>query len=319
MCFRALQGMDGSFPVVYRKPTKEKDKIMTVLYIVLLAVIQGIMEFLPVSSFGHLCVIQDLIGMERGPGLLLETMLHFGTLAAVILTFRKDIIRIGLETLDMLSDLVGNLSLYIHNRRTGDRLYYAKIISSTYKKFAVLIWVSMIPTALLGYTARRLADLASQSKLIPGAGILITGILLLVVDFSQLGGHKAARDADFGNAMWIGICQGISVFPGLSRSGLTISAGLMSGFTRSFAVKYSYILSVPAIIGALCMELGQFGSSDMTIGLGFTYVLGMIVSAVVGYFTCRILLKLVNRIQFRYFAYYCFIVGFAVLVGNYML
>ncbi|WP_418417896.1 undecaprenyl-diphosphate phosphatase [Blautia sp.] len=292
---------------------------MTVLYIVLLAVIQGILEFLPVSSFGHLCIIQDLLGMERESGLLLETMLHFGTLAAVILTFRKDIIRICLETVDMLSDMIGNLSLYIHNHRTGDRLRYAKIISSTYKKFALLVWVSMIPTALLGYTARRLAALASHSKLIPGAGILITGILLLVVDFSRLGGHKAARDAGFGNALWIGICQGISVFPGLSRSGLTISAGLMSGFTRSFAVKYSYIISIPAIIGALCMELGQFASNDMTIGLGFTYVLGMIVSAVVGYFTCRTLLKLVNRIQFRYFAYYCFIIGIAVLVGNYML
>ena len=134
--------------------------------------------------------------MERGPGLLLETMLHFGTLAAVILTFPKDIIRICLETVDMLCDMIGNVSLYIHNHKTGDRLRYAKIISSTYKKFALLVWVSMIPTALLGYTARRLAALASHSKLIPRTGILITGILLLVVDFSRLGGHKAARDAD---------------------------------------------------------------------------------------------------------------------------
>lgn len=292
---------------------------MTVLYIVLLAVIQGILEFLPVSSFGHLCIIQDLLGVERGPGVLLEAMLHFGTLAAVILTFWKDIARILLESLEMLADIIGNLSLYIHNRRTGDKLHYAKIVSNTYKKFAVLIWVSMIPTAMLGYTARRLVALASESRLIPGAGILITGILLLVVDFSGFKGKKAARDADFGNAMWIGICQGLSVFPGLSRCALTISAGLMGGLTRNFAVKYSYILSVPAITGALIMELGQFGASDMTIGLGFTYVLGMLVSAVVGYFTCRTLLRLVNRIQFRYFAYYCFIVGFAALVGNYVL
>lgn len=292
---------------------------MIVLYVILLAVVQGILEFLPVSSFGHLCIIQDLLGMERGPGILLETMLHFGTLAAVILTFRKDIIRICLESLEMLSDLIGNLSLYIHNKRTGDRLHYTKIISNTYKKFAVLIWVSMIPTALLGYTARRLAALASESRLIPGAGILITGILLLVVDFSRAGGKKAARDADFDNAMWIGICQGVSVFPGLSRTGLTISAGLMGGLTRTFAVKYSYILSVPAIIGALIMELGQFGSQNMTIGLGFTYVLGMIVSGIVAYFTCRTLLRLVNHIRFRYFAYYCFIIGFVTLISNYAL
>lgn len=292
---------------------------MTVLYVILLAVVQGILEFLPVSSFGHLCILQKLLGMERGPGVLLETMLHFGTLAAVIFTFRKDLLRLCLESLGMLMDIIGNLSLYIHNRRTGDRLHYARIISSTYRKFAVLVWISMIPTALLGYTARRLVALAASSRLIPGAGILITGILLLVVDFSRMGGKKAARDADFSSAMWIGICQGLSVLPGLSRSGLTISAGLMCGFSRNFAVKYSYILSVPAVIGAFFMELGQFTSPQMTIGLAFSYVLGMIVAAVVGYFTIRTLLKLVNTGRFRYFAYYCFIVGFAALIGNYML
>lgn len=222
---------------------------MTVLYVILLAVVQGILEFLPVSSFGHLSILQNILGMEHETGVLLEAMLHFGTLAAVILTFWKDISRLVLESLDMLMDTIGNLSLYIHNKRTGDKLRYAKIISNTYKKFALLLLVSMIPTALLGYTARRLVVLAASSQLLPGAGILITGIVLLVVDLGRMGGKKAARDASFGNAMWIGICQGLSVFPGLSRSGLTISAGLMSGFTRSFAVKYSYILSVPAIIG----------------------------------------------------------------------
>lgn len=298
---------------------KEKEKNMIVLYVILLAVAQGILEFLPVSSFGHLCILQNLFGMKQGPGVLLEVMLHFGTMAAVILVFWKDIRRIGLETLGMFMDLIGNLSLYIHNKRTGDKLRYAKIISSTYRKFAALIWLSMVPTAMIGYTARRLVSLAAASKLIPGAGILITGILLLVVDFSRLGGKKAARDADFGSAMWIGICQGLSVFPGLSRSGLTISAGLICGFTRSFAVKYSYILSIPAIFGALIMELGQFGSAEMTIGLGFTYILGMLIAAAVGYFTIHTLLRLVNKGKLCYFAYYCFLIGFLTLIGNYVL
>ena len=97
-------------------------------------------------------------------------------------------------------------------------------------------------------------DRSAASKLLPSVGILITGIILLVIDLSQVGGTKAAKDASFSNAMWIGICQGLSVFPGFSRSGMTISAGLMSGFSRTFAVKYSYILSIPAIIGALIMD-----------------------------------------------------------------
>ncbi|MBU5481531.1 undecaprenyl-diphosphate phosphatase [Blautia sp. MSJ-19] len=290
---------------------------MTVLFVILLAIVQGITEFLPVSSFGHLCFVQNILGMEHGAGVLLEAMLHVGTLAAIFMTFQKDIRRLALETLEMFMDLIGNISLYIHNKRTGAHLHYAKLICNIYRKFAVLLMLSMIPTMFLGYTARRLVEMASVSKLIPVAGILITGILLLVVDLSQLGGTKAAKDASFSNAMWIGICQGLSVFPGLSRSGMTISAGLMSGFSRTFAVKYSYILSIPAIIGALCMELGQFGSADMTVGLGFTYVLGMSVAALAGSLVIRSCLKLVHKGKLRYFAYYCFAAGIVSLIVNY--
>ena len=150
----------------------------------------------------------------------------------------------------MSMDLIGNLHLYIHNRRTGKQLHYARIISNTYRKFAVLLLVSMIPTAFLGYAARRLVVLAADSSLVSSAGLLITGILLLVIDLSRAGGTKAAKDASLSDAMWIGIGQGLSVFPGLSRSGLTISAGLNERiFSRTFAVKYSYILSIPAIFG----------------------------------------------------------------------
>ena len=158
---------------------------MIVLYVILLAVIQGITEFLPVSSFGHLCIIENFLGMDHGPGVLLEAMLHFGTLAAVLFTFQKDIRHILYETLDILMDLVGNASLFIHNKRTGSHLRYARIVNTTYRKFTVLIWISMIPTVCIGYTARRLVALTAVSKLVPGAGMLITGIILLVIDLSR--------------------------------------------------------------------------------------------------------------------------------------
>lgn len=311
-------GSNGETPRDLLK-LEEKVNTMFVLYVILLAILQGILEFLPVSSFGHLCVIQEFLGIERGPGVLLEVMLHFGTLAAVILTFWKDISHLAAETLEIILDIVGNISLYIHNKRSAESLHYTKIISNTYRKFAVLLLVSMIPTVAIGFSARRLVVLAAASRLIPGAGILITGVILLVVDLSGIGGSKAARDANYGNAMWIGICQGLAVFPGLSRSGLTISAGLLGGFTRTFAVKYSYILSIPAIVGALIVELGEFGSPEMTVGMGFTYVLGMIISAVVGYFVIRFLLRLVQKGKFRYFAFYCFLAGFLSLMTGYLI
>lgn len=290
---------------------------MTVLYVILLAIIQGITEFLPVSSFGHLCIVENLLGMEHGSGVLLEVMLHVGTLAAVFMTFQKDIRHIFLDALDMFFDLIGNVNLYIHNKRKGTDLHYARIINTTYRRFTVLVLVSTIPTVLLGYTARRLVVLAAGSRLVPGAGILITGIILLVIDLGRAGGKKTARDAGYSSAMWIGICQGLSVFPGLSRSGMTISAGLMSGFSHSFAVKYSYIMSIPAVIGAMIMELGQFGSNEMTLGLGFTYVFGMILSGLVGCLTIWTLLRIVHKGRFRIFAFYCFIIGFISLVLNF--
>ena len=151
---------------------------MTILYIILLAIVQGITEFLPVSSFGHLSILENFFGMDHNAGVLLEAMLHVGTLGAVFMTFQKDIRRILYELLDMSMDLIGNLHLYIHNRRTGKQLHYARIISNTYRKFAVLLLVSMIPTAFLGYAARRLVVLAADSSLVSSAGLLITGILL---------------------------------------------------------------------------------------------------------------------------------------------
>lgn len=271
------------------------------------------------SSFGHLCILENFFGMEHNAGVLLEAMLHVGTLGAVFMTFQKDIRHVFFEILDMFMDIVGNIHLYLYNRKTGKQLHYARIISNTYRKFAVLLLVSMIPTMFLGYTARRLVVLAADSVLIPSAGLLITGILLLVIDLSRAGGARTAKEATFSNAMWIGICQGLSVFPGLSRSGLTISAGLMSGFSRTFAVKYSYILSIPAILGSLIMELGQFGSSSMTVGLGFAYVFGMIISGIVAFFAIRYCLKLVHKGRFRIFAIYCFVIGFATLLMNYVL
>lgn len=116
---------------------------MIVLYLILLAVLQAVTEFLPVSSFGHLCVVESLLGISHDTGLLLEAMLHLGTAAAIIFLFKKDLKRLGVELLGMFMDLIGNLNLYIHNKRTGAELKYARIVTGNYRKFTVLLLVSM--------------------------------------------------------------------------------------------------------------------------------------------------------------------------------
>ncbi len=290
---------------------------MSVLQAILLGIVQGITEFLPVSSFGHMAAIENAMDITRDTAVLFEVLLHVGTLFAVLFVFREDIRRILEELLGMALDLIGNANIYFHNRRTGENLHYARVVHGTYRKFTAVMLVSFIPTAMLGYICRRLVTLAAMSPLLPGACIMITGVFLLVTDLSNIGGNKTPKDVTYDNAMWIGICQGISVFPGISRCGMTICAGLLCGFSRKFAVKYSYLISIPAILGSLVLELGEFAGPQMSVSLGFTYIFGMIIAGVVGYFTIQFLLRNLQRGKLRYFAFYCFLAGAIALISNF--
>ena len=283
---------------------------MIVLYLILLAVIQAVTEFLPVSSLGHLGVMEHFLGMEQDTGLLIESMLHLGTAAAIIFLYRNELKR-------MLMDAIGNLNLYIHNRRTGNRLKYARIVTGSYRKFAALLLVSMIPTALLGISSRRLAVVAGASPICQGIGFLISGIILLVTDLNNSGGEKGPREASWDSAMWIGICQGLSVFPGISRLGLTVCAALLCGYSRKFALLFSIFMSLPAVIGAFFTEIGYFGAPSMTVGMIFASIFAMLLAGVAGCLVIRFMVQLVQKTKFRYFAVYSFAIGVIVLLCNY--
>lgn len=291
---------------------------MSVIHAIILGILQGITEFLPVSSFGHLCAAQHLMGGTRGSGVLFEVMLHIGTMAALILFLWKDIRKIGIELIGMIMDLIGNANIFLYNRRTGKNLTYARIVTGTYRKLTALLIVSTLPTMLIGYQCKRLIVRTAASHMFSGIGLLLTGVILLVVDYSNINGNKGTREADYGDAMWMGICQGISVFPGISRLGFTMSAGLFCGMSRKFAVKYSLLMSIPAVIGAFFVEMGEFTSVSMTVGRGFTYILGMLVAGIVGYLVIRFMVNLVNQLKLRYFAFYCFAAGIIVLAANYI-
>lgn len=292
---------------------------MIVVYLILLAVIQAVVEFLPVSSMGHLCALEQLMGINHGTGLLLEAILHLGTAAAIIFLFRKDLKKIALELLGMFMDLIGNLNIYIYNKRTGKNLNYARIVTGTYRKLGALLVISMIPTALLGFTGRRLALLAADSPIVPGIGFLLTGVLLLVTDLNKSGGKKGPKEASYDSAMWIGICQGLAVFPGISRMGLTLCAALLCGYNRKFAVRFSVFMSLPAIVGVFFTEIGNFGASEMTVGLGFAYVFAMVIAGFVGCLVIRSTVAMAQNMKLRYFAYYSFAVGIITLALNFVL
>ena len=250
--------------------------------------------------------------------MLFEVMLHIGTMAALILFLWKDIRKIGIELIGMILDLIGNANIFLYNRRTGKNLTYARIVTGTYRKLTALLVVSTIPTMLIGYQCKRLVVRTAASHMFSGIGLLLTGVILLVVDYSSINGNKGTREANYGDAMWMGICQGVSVFPGISRLGLTMSAGLFCGMSRKFAVKYSLLMSIPAVIGAFIVEMGEFTSVSMTVGRGFTYVLGMLIAGVTGYLVIRFMVNFVNQIKLRYFAFYCFAAGIIALSVNYI-
>lgn len=290
---------------------------MSVLEAILLGIVQGITEFLPVSSSGHLAIFQNLLGIETEGGVFFDVLLHIGTLVALFMAFRKDVSRLLLEACRIAYDLYRNARIYIDNHKNNKNGEYIRVIGNNYRKFVVLILVSAIPTGLLGFFSRHLVEAASGNLLAPGIGLLITAVLLLVVG-SRKSGTKIPKDASYADAMWIGICQGIAVFPGISRSGMTIAASLLCGFNRNFAVKYSFLMSIPAIIGAALLELTQLGKANLTLGLAGTYLLGAVAAGIVGYFAIKFMIVIVQRKKFTYFAYYCFLIGLIAIISNFV-
>ena len=283
---------------------------MTVTDSIIAGILQGLLEFLPVSSFGHITVWEQRMNMGTGGDALFEVLLHFGTLAALFFIFRKDIRRLFIEFIGILLDVIANIHIYFHNRRSKtDDIPYNKVISSLYRKLTVMILVTMLPTALLGFIIRNLMELSRTSEIAPGVFFLLTGIFLLVTDFSKAGGRVMPHSMRVDHALWIGIFQGISAFPGLSRCGLTVGTGLFCGFNRKFAVKYSYLASIPAVIGAFFVEIPRAAGAGLTFSGFMLYVPGILAAGIIGYLVIRIMLKLTTKLRLSVFAVYCFLAG----------
>ena len=287
---------------------------MTFIQSVFLGIIQGITEFLPVSSSGHLSILRNLFGIQTDGGLLFDVMVHLGTVIAICVVFRRDVLRMIGETIRMVSDIWANGSVLIHNKKEKDARRYKKILHNNYRRFVVMVLCATIPTAVIGYAARDLVTLASDSLLAPGIGLILTAVFLIIADVSE-NGKKIPKDISFTNSFLVGIAQGISTLPGLSRSGTTIAACLISGYDKRFAVKYSFIMAIPAILGAACLEIGQVFSSRISLSQFFVYLAGAVTAGVVGYFSCRKMLTIVRKKKFRGFAIYCLILGSISIIG----
>ncbi len=265
---------------------------MTTIETIFLGIIQGLTEFLPVSSSGHLVVGKSLLGF-REPELLLDTALHFGTLLAVCVYFRSD--------LRQMIEELWRLIPRGENRRSRSGLH---------ANLALMVVVGSIPTALIGIIFKDPLESLFGSVTTVGMMLVITGIIVAITRFIPEAYGKRDRVSVI-IALAIGTAQGVAIVPGISRSGATIVCGLLLGLNRDLAGRFSFILCIPAIIGALLLQLDM--AAIARVG-AVPLIAGFLVSAFVGFLALKLLMGMVRRGHFYYFAPYCWVMGILTLV-----
>lgn len=261
---------------------------MTILEAISLGIIQGVTEFLPVSSSGHLVIVQALMPNFTPPGILFDLWLHLGTLGAVIIYFRQDIKNI-LQ------------SLYTRHNSGEDR------------RLAGLIIAGSVPTALIGFGFKSRLEALFELAWVAAAMLLVTGILLWLAD-RVVNTNRNLTQMRVLDAIIIGTVQGIAIIPGISRSGSTIATGIYRKLDRELAARYSFLLSIPAIIGASLLEAKGWGKLWGSLDM-FTLASGFLCALCSGYLAIGLLMRLVVKQKLSFFAYYCWAVGLGSLIA----
>jgi undecaprenyl-diphosphatase len=271
---------------------------LEILYALVLGIVQGLTEFLPISSSGHLVLFQNLFGMNE-PELFLDVCLHAGTLVAVCCLFFREIV-------SMLAAVWKTPCLY---RTHGG--FRGMFRESPEIRMSVLIVVGSVPTAALGLLFHEMADKIFGSVQIVGFMLLITGTFLWFTRRVSAEG-RLLKKMGIPDSLVVGFIQGLAILPGISRSGATISAALFLGIDRDLAGRYSFLLSIPAICGALVLGIE---SSAMQSSIPPTGILaGAAAAGLTGFFALKALLRLVRTGRIHYFSWYCWSIGsFALL------
>lgn len=279
-----------------------------------MGVVQGLTEFLPVSSSGHLGLIKGLFGADVGESILFDVLLHVATLISIIAVFYKDVFKLVIEFGGMVKDIFANIAALGRSLSGGRSPQYVRIISNLHRKFVLMLIISTIPTGIIGVFMKDIVEYTSSNLLVTGICLICTGLILALSDFLA-DGDKKLKEANNWDAFAVGTAQGVATLPGLSRSGITIVAGLLCGMDRKFAAKYSFIMSIPAVLGALILELFDLGSEAVTAGDVGCYIVGMLIAAVIGFFALTFIMKIVVSRYFKYFAYYCGLIGIISIVA----
>ena len=272
---------------------------MNIIQGIIIGIVQGLTEFLPVSSSAHLVFIQNILGVESS--LAFDTFLYLGSLLAVLWFFRGDIYRMLKSWWLSLGDILQ------HRFKEG-------LQEDPYKRLAWYVILATVPVAIVGVLFEDAVDsLFAGALYVPAFFLFVTGTILYLsqrmgpgeINFNTIGKKEA---------LFMGLGQACAILPGLSRSGTTIAAGLTIGLDKEFAAKFSFILSIPAILGAFILQLKDIGTS---LDANFLpVILGFIAAFIAGYAAIRWMIELIQKKNLDIFSYYCWIVGIVVFMGS---
>lgn len=267
---------------------------MSFLNAIILGLIQGIAEFLPISSSGHLSIAQNLLGfrVEGTNDMFFDVLLHLGTLAAVFVAYWQEIREMITEFFAAAGDIVKGRK---QEKLPPARRLIAMIVVGTLPLFVIL-------------PVKDYVEGLSQNTYFIGGALLVTGCLLLFCDRVRKG-KKNEGSATMKDALLVGIGQAIATCPGISRSGMTISAGCFCGFERKFAVRFAFLLSIPAVLGANILHIADVLDTGIDPALLPVYFVGVAVAAVSGYLCIRLLKMIAEKGKFGAFSYYCWAMG----------
>lgn len=271
---------------------------MTYFEATILGLVQGLAEFLPISSSGHLALLQNWFNIDESKVLLFTVLLHVGTLVSVFIVYWKDI-----------WELIKELFLTIKDLCTGKGL---RMEERPVRKLGVMIIVATIPTAIIGFAFSDFFDSLYTSVLPIGIGLIITGFLLVFAE--KIGtSDRGIKQMNIRNAFFVGLVQGIAICPGISRSGSTLFGSLICNLDRKFAVKFVFLISIPTIMGSAILEAPAAIEAGVTAAQMGPVLWGMAVAAVSGLVAIKTMIKIVSSKKLSYFSYYVWVLGLFVV------
>ena len=272
---------------------------MTYIQAAILGLIQGLAEFLPISSSGHLALLQHFFGVNADNVVIFTVLLHVGTLISVFFMYWHDILELTIE-----------LGLTIKDIFTGKGL---RLDERPVRKLGVMIITATIPTAIIGFAFNDFFEGLYSNILFIGIGFLITGTFLFIAE--RIGSNKTDIERmNFRNAIFVGVMQGVAIYPGISRSGSTLMAGLTAGLKREFAVRFAFLISIPSIMGSALLEGKDAVEAGIDTAFAGPILLGMAVAAVSGVLAIKLMIKVVSDKKLKYFSYYVWALGTGVII-----